>query len=46
MNSDKFITDFEDGKLGDDADWYDWLFLWEAYNKANQKKRILEGLSL
>lgn len=46
MDSDKFLKNFEDGKLGDDAEWYDWLFVYEAYNKAIQKKRILDGLSL
>jgi hypothetical protein len=46
MESDKFLKNFEDGNLGDDADWYEWLFVYEAYKKAIQKKRILDGLSL
>jgi len=46
MESKKFLQDFNAGKLGDDPEWYDWLFVYEAYNKAVQKKQILEGLSL
>ncbi len=37
MKSDIFIRDFESGKLGDDADWFDWLFVWEAWNKSVNK---------
>ena len=46
MESAEFLKGFEDGKLGDAAEWYDWLFVYEAHNKAIQKKRILDGLSL
>ncbi|MDM8544397.1 hypothetical protein QUF75_07615 [Desulfococcaceae bacterium HSG7] len=46
MKSDIFIRDFESGKLGDDADWFDWLFVWEAWNKSVEKSQIIESLSL
>ncbi len=46
MKSDIFIRDFESGKLGDDSDWFDWLFVWEAWNKSVEKSQIMESLSL
>ncbi len=46
MKSDTFIRDFESGKLGDDADWFDWLFVWKAWNKSVEKSQIIESLSL
>ena len=46
MKSEAFVRAFEDGKLGDDAEWFDWLFVYEAYSKIIKQKRIIEGLSL
>jgi hypothetical protein len=46
MKSEAFVKAFEDGKLGDDADWFDWLFVYEAYSRIIKQKRIIEGLSL
>jgi hypothetical protein len=46
MDSSKFYVEFEKGKLGDDPEWYDWLFVFEAYNKRIQKKHALEELAL
>jgi hypothetical protein len=46
MKSAKFSKEFDAGKLGDDADWFDWLFAYEAYNKIIKQKEIINGLSL
>jgi hypothetical protein len=46
MKSEAFVKAFEDGKLGDDAEWFDWLFVYEAYSRIIKQKRIIEGLSL
>jgi len=46
MKSDKFIREFESGKLGDDSDWFDWLFVWKAWNRSVEKSQIIESLSL
>ncbi len=46
MKSSEFFKAFTAGKLGDDAEWFDWIFLYEAYNKIIKQKRIIEGLSL
>jgi hypothetical protein len=46
MKSTDFYREFHDGKLGDDAEWFDWLFLYEAYRKILKQKKIINGLSL
>ena len=46
MKSKTFFKDFEAGELGDSPEWYDWLFVYEAYNKTIKKKQILERFSL
>ncbi len=46
MVSSKFYEEFEKGTLGDDPEWYDWLFVFEAYHKTIQKKLALEELAL
>ena len=46
MKSAAFSKAFAAGKLGDAPDWFDWLFVYEAYNKINKQKEIINGLSL
>lgn len=46
MKSKEFIEKFNAGKLGDDSEWLDWLFVHEACNKIIEQKKIIEGLSL
>lgn len=46
MKSAEFLKAFKAGKLGDDAEWFDWIFVYEAYNKIIKQKKIIEGLSL
>ena len=46
MKSAEFFKAFTAGKLGDDAEWFDWLFVYEAYSKIIRQKKIIEGLSL
>jgi len=46
MRSKTFLKLFNTGKLGDDEDWFDWLFVFEAYNKSINQEKIIKGLSL
>ncbi len=46
MKSSEFFEAFTAGKLGDDAEWFDWIFVYEAYGKIIEQKRIIEELSL
>jgi hypothetical protein len=33
-------------KLDDDEEWFDWFFVYEAYNKIIEQQRIIDGLFL
>ena len=46
MKSAEFSKAFAAGKLDDDAEWFDWLFVYEAYNKIIEQEKIIKGLSL
>ncbi len=46
MQSTEFFKAFTAGKLGDDAEWFDWIFLYETYNKIIRQKKVIEGLPL
>ena len=46
MKSEAFFGAFQAGKLGDDAEWFDWLYVYEAHDQIIKQKRIIEGLSL
>ena len=46
MKSETFLKKFNRGKLGDDEEWFDWLFVYEAYNKIIKQQKIIDGLSL
>ena len=46
MKSVEFYKAFNAGQLGDAAEWFDWLFVYEAYSKIIRQKKIIEGLSL
>ena len=46
MKSAEFFKAVKAGKLGDDAEWFDWIFVYEAYNKIIRQKKIIDGLSL
>jgi hypothetical protein len=30
--------------IGDDAGWFDWLFVYEAYNRLRDQERLVEGI--
>jgi len=46
MNSDQFIKAFKAGKLGDEEEWFDWLYVYETYNRVTEQEKIIKGLSL
>ncbi len=46
MKSEAFFEAFQAGKLCNDAEHFDWLYVYEAYDRIIKQKRIIEGLSL
>ncbi|NQE52256.1 hypothetical protein C5S29_01585 [ANME-1 cluster archaeon GoMg3.2] len=39
MSSEEFIQKFESGDLGDDANWFDFLFAYRAYEHVKKKAK-------
>jgi hypothetical protein len=46
MKSSEFLKKFKLGKLGDNEEWFEWLFVYQAYSKILEQKKIIKGLVL
>ena len=46
MSSDEFLKRFDNGELGDDADFFAWYFAKESFDKWSRRYEILLGVSL
>jgi hypothetical protein len=46
MASEDFATKFNAGELGDDADWFEWEYLLDAYHKTLGQLQLLETIRL
>ncbi len=43
MNSSNFYRDFEDGKLGDAMDFFEWASLYDMFKNIEHRKQKLES---
>jgi hypothetical protein len=46
MSSKEFIQKFESGDLGDDAEWFDFLFAYRAYEHVRKKLKLIEEIQI
>ncbi|MCK4734117.1 MAG: hypothetical protein KAT65_16815 [Methanophagales archaeon] len=46
MTSEEFIQKFESGGLGDDANWFDFLFAYRAYEHVKKKLKRIEEIQI
>lgn len=46
MSSDHFAVAFESGELGDEAAWFEWEFVLDAYRETMRQLDLLGGLRL
>lgn len=46
MSSEEFIQKFESGELGDDAEWFDFLFAYRAYEQVRKKLKLIEEIQI
>jgi hypothetical protein len=46
MASEDFVVKFNAGELGDDADWFEWQYLLDAYQKTQGQLQLLETIRL
>ncbi|MEA2032185.1 MAG: hypothetical protein U9N41_01205 [Euryarchaeota archaeon] len=42
LNGKEFIQKFESGDLGDDAEWFDFLFAYRAYKHVRKKLKLID----
>jgi len=41
MTTSDFVNKFNSGEIGDDSDWFEWEFIYQAFKETNKKlKRI------
>jgi len=46
MSSKEFKEKFDKGELGDDAEWFDWLFTIKVVSHLRERLSALEGVKL
>lgn len=46
MDSDAFLSAFEAGELGDDADFFDWFGMKQIHDSWERRVQILSGASV
>ena len=46
MKSKIFVKKFESGILGDEASWFEWLFIYRAMQKTEEKLKLLKTIKL
>lgn len=46
MTSDQFATRFGAGELGDDAQWFEWEFVLDAYRETARQVELLKSIRL
>ena len=46
MASEDFAAKFNSGELGDDADWFEWQYLLDAYHKTLRQLQLLGTIHL
>lgn len=44
MSREVFIQKFESGDLGDDPEWFDFLFAYRAYEHVKKKLKLIEQI--
>jgi len=44
MNTTEFFTRFKNGELGDNPEWFDWLFEYKAYRHLKDRLKSMESI--
>ena len=46
MTSEQFAAGFNAGQLGDDAEWFEWEFVRDAYREAERQLELLNSVDI
>ena len=45
ISTEKFVSKFNKGELGDDKKWFEWMFAYKAYNHVKEKLNLVKGIT-
>lgn len=46
MKTEKFVEKFNSGKLGDESEWFDWLFAHKAHLHIKERLHALKSIGI
>ena len=46
ISTEKFVSKFNKGELGDDKKWFEWMFAYKAYNHVKGKLDLVKGIAI
>lgn len=46
ISTEKFMSKFNKGELGDDKPWFEWLFAYKAHNHIKEKLKLMKGIAI
>ena len=46
ISTEKFVSKFNKGELGDDKKWFEWIFAYKACNHIKEKLDLVKGIAI
>ena len=46
ISTEKFVSKFNKGELGDNKKWFEWVFAYKAYNHVKEKLELVKGITI
>ena len=46
FDSQTFARKFNAGELGDEADWFEWQYVWDAFQETRREIELLKSVAL
>ena len=46
ISTEKFVSKFNNGELGDDKKWFEWMFAYKAYSHIKEKLNLMKGITI
>ncbi|MBI2541887.1 hypothetical protein HYV80_04210 [Candidatus Woesearchaeota archaeon] len=46
LSTEKFVSKFSKGELGDDKKWFEWIFAYKSYNHVKGKLSLVKGITI
>ncbi len=46
ISTETFVKKFNNGELGDDKKWFEWIFAYKAHNHIKEKLNLVKGIAI